>query len=183
VNVRHGIGWEALHIAIDDHSRVAYAELLSDERGATAVGFSVVPSAGFGHTTSGCAGSSLTMARPTSRTAFGSRVAAAAPRALADAALYVADERQSRATYPNHSPGVGVPPAVLHLSRSGAPARRLDRPLQRRPHGSLATQRQEAKSQQLPATVYPSSGSSNCQDPRSELAHSTGRSKAVRAVR
>ena len=39
VNVRHGIGWEALHIAIDDHSRVAYAERLSDERGETAAGF------------------------------------------------------------------------------------------------------------------------------------------------
>ena len=28
-----GIGWEYLHIAIDDHSRVAYMELLPDERG------------------------------------------------------------------------------------------------------------------------------------------------------
>lgn len=30
-----GIGWEFLHIAIDDHSRVAYMELLADERGLT----------------------------------------------------------------------------------------------------------------------------------------------------
>ncbi len=30
-----GIGWEFLHIAIDDHSRVAYMELLGDERGPT----------------------------------------------------------------------------------------------------------------------------------------------------
>jgi transposase InsO family protein len=39
VNVHHGVGWECLHIAIDDHSRVAYAELLGDERGLTAGGF------------------------------------------------------------------------------------------------------------------------------------------------
>jgi transposase InsO family protein len=30
-----GVGWEFLHIAIDDHSRVAYMELLGDERGLT----------------------------------------------------------------------------------------------------------------------------------------------------
>jgi transposase InsO family protein len=34
-----GVGWEFLHVAIDDHSRVAYAELLPDEQGATAAGF------------------------------------------------------------------------------------------------------------------------------------------------
>ena len=39
VNLHHGIGWEYLHIAIDDHSRVAYVELLLDERGVTVAGF------------------------------------------------------------------------------------------------------------------------------------------------
>ena len=34
-----GIGWEFLHIAIDDHSRVAYMDLLPDERGATMSAF------------------------------------------------------------------------------------------------------------------------------------------------
>lgn len=32
-------GWEFLHIAIDDCTRLAYAELLSDEKGATCAGF------------------------------------------------------------------------------------------------------------------------------------------------
>src|SRR5262245_34747587 len=32
-------GWEFVHIAIDDYSRLAYAEVLSDEKAATAVGF------------------------------------------------------------------------------------------------------------------------------------------------
>lgn len=34
-----GIGWEFVHVAIDDHSRLAYAEVLADETGATAAGF------------------------------------------------------------------------------------------------------------------------------------------------
>jgi transposase InsO family protein len=32
-------GWEFVHVAVDDHSRLAYAEVLADERGDTAVGF------------------------------------------------------------------------------------------------------------------------------------------------
>jgi transposase InsO family protein len=32
-------GWEFVHVAIDDHSRLAYAEVLADEKGSTAVGF------------------------------------------------------------------------------------------------------------------------------------------------
>ena len=32
-------GWEYVHIAIDDYSRLAYAEVLSDERAVTAIGF------------------------------------------------------------------------------------------------------------------------------------------------
>jgi transposase InsO family protein len=32
-------GWEFVHIAVDDHSRLAYAEVLGDEKAATAAGF------------------------------------------------------------------------------------------------------------------------------------------------
>jgi transposase InsO family protein len=32
-------GWEFVHVAIDDHSRLAYAEVLTDEQGLTAVAF------------------------------------------------------------------------------------------------------------------------------------------------
>jgi transposase InsO family protein len=34
-----GIGWECVHVAIDDHSRLTYAEVLADETAATTVGF------------------------------------------------------------------------------------------------------------------------------------------------
>jgi transposase InsO family protein len=36
---RRTVGWEYVHIAVDDYSRLAYAEVLSDERATTAVGF------------------------------------------------------------------------------------------------------------------------------------------------
>lgn len=34
-----GIGWDYVHVAIDDHSRAVYAEVLGDERGTTCAGF------------------------------------------------------------------------------------------------------------------------------------------------
>ena len=37
--IRRTVGWEYVHIAIDDYSRLAYAEVLSDEKGLTVAGF------------------------------------------------------------------------------------------------------------------------------------------------
>jgi transposase InsO family protein len=38
--VRRGkAGWEYVHVAVDDHSRLAYAEVLPDEKAKTAIGF------------------------------------------------------------------------------------------------------------------------------------------------
>jgi transposase InsO family protein len=37
--VRQTVGWECVHIAIDDYSRLAYAEVLPDEKAATAIAF------------------------------------------------------------------------------------------------------------------------------------------------
>lgn len=34
-----GLGWDYVHVAIDDHTRLAYAEVLPDERTATCAGF------------------------------------------------------------------------------------------------------------------------------------------------
>jgi transposase InsO family protein len=33
------VGWEFVHVAVDDHSRLAYAEVLPNEKAATAIGF------------------------------------------------------------------------------------------------------------------------------------------------
>jgi transposase InsO family protein len=39
INRHHGIGWEALHVCIDDASRLAYTELLPDEKKENAIAF------------------------------------------------------------------------------------------------------------------------------------------------
>lgn len=39
VRRERGIGWECVHVAIDDHSRLSYAEVLPNETAATTVGF------------------------------------------------------------------------------------------------------------------------------------------------
>lgn len=36
---RRQVGWDAVHVAIDDATRLAYAEVLPDEKAATAIGF------------------------------------------------------------------------------------------------------------------------------------------------
>ena len=36
---RNTVGWEYVHIAIDDYSRLAYAEVLPDQKATTAIGF------------------------------------------------------------------------------------------------------------------------------------------------
>ena len=36
---RNTVGWEYVHVAVDDYSRLAYVEVLPDERGTTAAGF------------------------------------------------------------------------------------------------------------------------------------------------
>ena len=38
-HVRKSVGWDLVHIAIDDATRLAYAEVLADEKATTAVGF------------------------------------------------------------------------------------------------------------------------------------------------
>src|ERR1019366_6781003 len=36
---RHTVGWEYVHIAVDDCTRLAYAEVLTDEKAITVIGF------------------------------------------------------------------------------------------------------------------------------------------------
>ena len=53
----HNLGWEFVHIAIDDCTRLAYVEVLSDEKAITAIAFCVARSrstAATASTSSGC---------------------------------------------------------------------------------------------------------------------------------
>src|SRR4030095_4030345 len=38
-HANRGHGWDRVHVAVDDFSRVAYVEILNDERGETSAGF------------------------------------------------------------------------------------------------------------------------------------------------
>jgi len=38
---RRGVGWEVMHVAIDDATRLVYAEILADEKATTTVGFTI----------------------------------------------------------------------------------------------------------------------------------------------
>jgi hypothetical protein len=54
---KHGPGYDDVHAAVDDHSRLAYAEVLADERGDSLPGFSAGPgcsSPATGSRSSGC---------------------------------------------------------------------------------------------------------------------------------
>ena len=59
-----GVGRKHLHVAVDDASRLAYTELLPDERKHSAVAFSPVPWPGLPATASPSNASSATTARP-----------------------------------------------------------------------------------------------------------------------
>ena len=54
---RYHVGWEFVHIAVDDYSRLAYAEVLPDEKAATAIGFLRRAVAFYRATASGSSGS------------------------------------------------------------------------------------------------------------------------------
>ena len=42
----NGVGYDKVHVAVDDPTRLAYAEVLADEQKPTVIGFSAVPSPG-----------------------------------------------------------------------------------------------------------------------------------------
>ena len=46
VNRHHGIGWEFVHVCIDDASRIAFVQVLVDQRKESAVAFLEVPDPG-----------------------------------------------------------------------------------------------------------------------------------------
>jgi transposase InsO family protein len=72
-----GIGYDYVHAAVDDHSRLAYAEILSDEKGSTAAAFLTRAGAWF-------AAHGITIERVLTDNAFAYRHSRAFGRAVAD---------------------------------------------------------------------------------------------------
>ena len=125
-----GYGWECCHVCVDDATRLAYVEVLPDERGETAVGFLRWAIAWFAERGVRVErvmtdnGSPLPLHHPRPDL----------PRARhpppPHPALPAPDQRQGRALHPDDAARVGLRSPLRELSGAIEPARRLARSLQ-----------------------------------------------------
>src|SRR3954465_2285372 len=120
---RNRVGWEYVHIAIDDATRLAYVEVLADEKAITAVGFlrrAVKHFARYGVT--------VEQLITDNGSPYRSTVHAIACRALGIRHLRTppspADQRQGRAVHPNDARRLGL---RRHLPRQRRAQRRPGR--------------------------------------------------------
>jgi transposase-like protein len=128
INRHHGIGWEALHICIDDASRLAYSEILPDEKKESAIGF-------LGRALAWLAGQGVTVERV--MTDNGSAYRSKAFRAAVAAAgvkhkrtrPYTPRTNGKAEIHPNQPARVGLRPSLCQLAATplcpGALARAL----------------------------------------------------------
>src|ERR1700730_10037444 len=111
----HGIGWEALHVCIDDATRLGYSEILPDERKGSAVGFLERALGWFAQH-----GVTVERLMTDNGSAYlsqdfrGSR--RARPQTQTHQAVHAAHQRESRAVYPNQFARVGPCPSLPNLA-------------------------------------------------------------------
>jgi len=113
-----GVGWEYVHVAIDDASRVTYAEVLRDERGATSSAFLRRVVAFFARL-----GVRIERVMTDNGAPYRSR-------RHAHPALPTLHQRQGRARDPDAAPGVGLRAAVSQLGSTRQGPEALARVLQ-----------------------------------------------------
>jgi len=106
--LRGSAGWEFVHIAVDDYSRLAYAEVLADEKATTAIGFLRRARAFFARY-----GIQVERILTDNGSAYISTVHAIACRRLGIRHLRTrprrtADQRQSRTLHPHHARRLGL---------------------------------------------------------------------------
>ena len=129
-------GYAYLHHAVDDHSRLAYSEILADERKETAAGFWRRARAFF-------ASHGITVRRVLTDNGacyrsmlWATTLAAATDQAQADPPLPAPDQRQGRTLQPHPARGMGLRPRLPLRNRTRGHLPRLAPPLQSppRPH-------------------------------------------------
>ena len=143
------VGWEFVHVAVDDTSRLAYVEVLTDERGETVVGFLarvVVWFAARGVTVQRVMSDT---ARPTSRSAGQDGVSTTDPP-YPDVFLPAPHQWQGRAIHPDPAPRVGIRSELPVLRPPADRTRTLDRLLQR----ATTTRRSRSPASHQPARAH-----------------------------
>ena len=128
-----GVGWEYAHVCVDDCSRLAYAEVLPDERGVTIAGFMRRAVAWFG-----ARGILVQRVLSDNGSGYISRVFAAACRRLRlvhrrTPTVYAPHQRRSRALHSDAAARMGLRAAIPEFGRAHRRARALAALLQRPP--------------------------------------------------
>ncbi len=125
-----GAGWEFLHIAIDDHSRLAFAQLLPDETALSAIAFLHAALAFFARH-----GIQAQRIYSDNGACYRSHTMRAASPVLGlkqrfNQALHSQDQWQGRALHPDLAPRVGLRPLLLPLRPTRLTPPALPPPLQ-----------------------------------------------------
>ena len=114
-----GLGFDYVHAAVDDHSRMAYAEVLPDEKGATAAGSCCAPPGTSPSTDPGPRGDHRQRLRlPALRCLPRRRGGSRGQTAVHQAPLPLA-EREGGEIQPHPAGRVGLPPTVRQQHRTG----------------------------------------------------------------
>ncbi len=117
-----GVGWEFVHVCIDDASRVAFSQVMHDERKASAVAFLKAAVAYY-------ASLGVTVERVMtdngscySSHAFRRRLQRARPQAHPHQALHPQDQRQGRALHPDRAARMGLRARLSRPQTSAPPS-------------------------------------------------------------
>ena len=132
-----GAGWEFVHVCIDDASRIAFAQILPDEKKESATAFLKAAVAYYRSL-------GVTVARVMTdngscyRSRLPRRLPRSRPQAHPHQALHAEDQRQGRTLHPDRPARVGLRPGLSHSDRRAAELPVwLHRYNWHRPHGSL----------------------------------------------
>ena len=132
INRHRGIGWEYLHVAVDDASRLAYTEILPDERKPSAIAFLERALAWFARP-----GVSVERIMTDNGNAYRSHdfrdACARGGAASAHPALHAAHQRQGRALPPDGDARMRLRPRLPVVTGAGRRAAPLAAHLQRAP--------------------------------------------------
>ena len=108
------IGYDYVHVAVDDHSRLAYAEILPDEKGPTCAAFLLRAARLPQPRHRRCARSSPTTPATTTAPTTSKQHRTPSAHAIYHQTPLPVAERQGRKVQPHHPDRMGLPPGLHH---------------------------------------------------------------------